>query len=62
MSEVRWSLLGLLGFVVSGVLFTISGIRAGDPWSIAGCVVWIAACGIWARPLVARLLDERSID
>ena len=54
MSEARWSLIGLSGFVVSGVLFIIAGIRAGDPLAIAGSAVWIAACAVWSIPLVRR--------
>jgi len=61
-SEVRWSLLGLTGFVVSGILFSVSAIRAGDPWATAGCVVWVVACLVWAVPLIVRWRHERTSD
>ena len=58
MSEARWSLVGLSGFAASGVLFTVSSLRAGDPWSLAGCVVWLMACAVWAVPLIGRVRSQ----
>lgn len=39
MQRAGWSL-----FVVSAVLFVVAGARAADPWTVAGAVVFGAAC------------------
>lgn len=41
MTPHRWNLAGWLAFAGSGVFFVVAGIRAGDPWTIAGSVVWM---------------------
>jgi hypothetical protein len=43
----RIELFGLAGFTLSGTLFVISGLRSGDPFAIAGSVVWIVSCVGW---------------
>lgn len=52
MTESQYQLAGLTGFVVSGLIFLASGIRAGDLLTIAGSVTWILACAIWAVPFL----------
>ena len=52
MSDRTLYLTGLAGFVLSGVFFLIVGIRASDPWTIAGCAAWMLACAFWAIPLL----------
>lgn len=36
-----WTLAGWVMFTLSGVLFLISGIRAGDVYTVAGSVIWM---------------------
>lgn len=31
-------------FLASAVLFTVAGVRTGDPWVVAGAVVFGVAC------------------
>ncbi len=45
-------IVGLSGFSVSGLLFVISSIRAGDPFSLAGSIVWIISCLAWIAALL----------
>lgn len=51
MSDEEYELLGLIGFVVSGIFFLIAGIRSGDILTIGGSVAWMIACFGWAVPL-----------
>lgn len=46
--------IGLVGFIVAGVIFTVVGARADDALTIAGSLVWIAACLVWMVPIVKR--------
>ena len=43
---------GLSGFSVSGLLFVISSLRSGDPFSLAGSIVWILSCFAWIAALI----------
>ena len=42
--------LGLIGFILAGILFVIIGIRDGDGLVIAASMVWNVACLIWLVP------------
>lgn len=63
MSDENYQLLGLIGFVLSGVFFLISGIQAGDGLTIAGSTAWMIACLGWAVPLMRtrRNADEPTV-
>jgi len=52
MDERKFNIAGLLGFMASGAIFVVAGIRAGDLLTIIGSVVWIGACIVWIVPLV----------
>lgn len=52
MSEKRCQLIGLVGFIVSGLLFTAAGIRAGDGLAICGSLIWTLSCIVWMIPLM----------
>lgn len=43
---------GLAGFSVSGLFFVISSLRTGDPYSLAGSIVWIVSCLGWIVALL----------
>lgn len=51
MSDENYQLLGLIGFVVSGAFFLVSGLQTGDVLTIGGSVAWMLACMGWAVPL-----------
>jgi hypothetical protein len=36
MTDAKYQLAGLLGFVTSGLIFLISGVRAGDTLTVVG--------------------------
>ncbi|MFO7718378.1 MAG: hypothetical protein ACQESV_04030 [Thermodesulfobacteriota bacterium] len=52
MQERTFQLLGLLGFILSGVFFTAAGLKSGDLLTLAGSLVWILACLIWLVPVL----------
>jgi len=50
----RYQAVGLTGFVISGIIFLIAGIRAGDGLTIAGSLAWTLSCVVWAIPSFRR--------
>ena len=54
MPEDIYQIVGLVGFIASGGLFLVSGLRTGDGLLVAGCVVWMIACCVWLVPLIQR--------
>ena len=50
MDEKTCQVLGLIGFVVAGILFVAIGLRDGDWLVIAASMVWNASCLIWLMP------------
>ena len=54
MSDKTCQTLGLIGFIIAGILFIIIGIRDGDILVILASIVWNAACLIWLWPLLRR--------
>ena len=52
MNVERYQLLGLAGFILSGIIFLLSGILNRDFLTFAGSLVWIIACIIWLIPLL----------
>lgn len=63
MTSGRTQVVGLALFSVSGVIFLVAALRAGDAWTAVGSVVWLAGCAIWAVPHVGSHLrgpDDRS--
>ncbi len=57
MSDRKYQIAGLLGFIVSGLTFIISGVKSGDALTIFGSFMWILACVIWLIPLVKTSRD-----
>ena len=60
MNHLKYELLGIIGFFISGIIFIIAGIRSGDLLSITGSVIWTSACVLWMVPLLSRLKDGRD--
>lgn len=54
MSEKTSQFLGLIGFIIAGILFVIIGIRDDDWLVIAASMVWNVACMIWLIPHMWR--------
>jgi membrane protein DedA with SNARE-associated domain len=54
MDERKFSILGLVGFAISGALFMLAGLRAGDLLTAAASLVWLASCVVWMIPLLRR--------
>jgi len=50
MDERKFNIAGLLGFMASGAIFIVVGIRAADLLTIVGSAIWIAACIVWIIP------------
>ena len=54
MDERRCQFWGLIGFVLSGLIFMGAGTRHSDPFIIAGAIVWTVACAIWLIPFFRK--------
>ena len=54
MSDERCEQLGLVGFIIAGILFVAIGLRDCDLLVIAASVVWNAACLICLVPHFRR--------
>ena len=54
MRDDTYQLVGLVGFVLAGVVFVAVGIRADDALTVFGSGLWIAACVVWMVPLLRR--------
>jgi len=52
MTEERSQLVGLLGFILAGLVFVAVGVRSDDLLTVLGSVLWIVSCLIWMIPLV----------
>ena len=47
MAPGRYDRAGWIAFALSGVFFIIAGARSGDPWTVAGSVVWLIGVGLF---------------
>lgn len=52
---LRWQMAGWLLFIVCALLFIAAGWVQRDPLTLAGSVVFLAACFCFAIPLAAEL-------
>lgn len=52
LKEKHFQIAGLLGFIVSGLIFLVPAIINKDVFSIAGIIVWILACITWLIPIL----------
>jgi F0F1-type ATP synthase assembly protein I len=55
MSARRLIILGWLLFLASAVAFTVSAWQAGDPWALAGALLFLVACLVFLWPLLTRM-------
>lgn len=54
MKEDSYQLIGIIGFIFSGLIFLVSAILNRDLLGIAGTLTWIAACIVWMIPMLKR--------
>ena len=54
MGERRFSIVGLIGFAISGALFLLTGLRSGDMLTVVASFIWLASCIVWLIPLLRR--------
>lgn len=54
-NELIAQLWGWILFVICGVLFTLSGVRAQDALTITASIVFLLACVVFMIPLVKAI-------
>jgi len=54
MKTFYFELIGLIGFFISGLIFTFAGLRSGDYLTVSGSIVWTVACVLWLIPVLSR--------
>ena len=52
-SKFRFEFAGWVLFTFSALFFTLSSVKAGDPAAIAGSALFLVACLVFMRPLMA---------
>ena len=52
-AKFRFELAGWVLFTFSAMFFTASSVKAGDPAAIAGSALFLVACIVFMRPLLA---------
>lgn len=56
-------LFGLLGWLISGILYTVDGARLKDYWCFAASLLYALGCVIWLTPYtqgVVEMVDKAS--
>ncbi len=56
----RFQLWGWILFIFSALFFIASSIRAGDPLSLLGGLLFLVACFVFLVPLIAELDESAS--
>lgn len=54
MDERKFNIGGLIGFAISGAMFMVAGLRAGDTLTAVASFIWLASCVVWLVPLLVR--------
>jgi uncharacterized membrane protein YhhN len=57
MDEKYYQLIGLMGFIVAGLIFIAVGIRFGDTLTITGSIIWVLSCLVWMIPVLKPKKD-----
>ncbi|MGI9365603.1 MAG: hypothetical protein ACR2O8_10510 [Rhizobiaceae bacterium] len=50
MREDHYQMIGLIGFIIAGILFVAVGVKHGDMLTTVGSLVWTASCIVWMIP------------
>jgi hypothetical protein len=56
--ELKTQLWGWVLFLICGVLFIISGVRARDVVTIAASVIFLLGCVVFVIPLIQAIRSE----
>ncbi len=59
LQEKHYQIAGIIGFIVSALIFLVPACMDGDIFTIAGTIVWIIACLIWLIPLF-KTIDGKN--
>jgi hypothetical protein len=61
-TQYRFQLWGWILFIASATFFMAASIRAGDPLSLIGGVLFLLACFVFLAPLLAQLavVDDQA--
>ena len=59
-AQLQWQLIGWILFVFSAVFYIVSSLRAGDPVSLIGGILFLLACLAFLLPLLLELRPSLS--
>ena len=59
-TQHRFQLWGWILFVFSAIFFIVSSLRAGDPVSLVGGLLFLLACFVFLVPLVQEMMTGSS--
>jgi len=54
MRDEAYQIIGLIGFIIAGIVFIAVGVKSEDWLTILGSIIWMVSCVIWMVPLVRR--------
>ncbi|MEE9375594.1 MAG: hypothetical protein V3V04_04605 [Rhizobiaceae bacterium] len=54
MSDKWYQIIGLIGFILAGLIFILVGWRADDMLTVLGSVIWTLSCLVWIIPLLKQ--------
>jgi choline-glycine betaine transporter len=57
-NDLKTQMWGWALFVICGVLFTISGLRAQDILTVAGSVIFLLGCIVFIMPLMKAMTQD----
>ena len=52
MNDETYQIIGLVGFILAGLIFIAVGLRAGDFLTVLGSIIWTASCVVWMIPII----------
>ena len=61
-NDKKYQIGGLVGFIFSGLFFTASSIKAGDPIAVLGSLIWIGSCIVWLIPVFNKNSKDKATD
>ncbi len=61
MKTFYFEFFGLIGFLISGLIFIFAGLRSGDYLAVSGSIIWTLACVLWFFPVIARRNSKQKI-
>jgi hypothetical protein len=56
--DLKAELWGWVLFVICGVLFTLSGVRAQDIVTVAASIIFLLGCAVFMIPLVKAIARD----